>query len=257
MFYSLILLALTFPTVEPPPAALSIRVTESIVAPPAPAPDASLPLAADEVLVVDADVDVMVWSFPDGLLTVTKESGPLKLRAKFAGGSGKLETRTFKGKSIAIVEAKGTGAATLLIVPVGATSEQAGIIKRIAANQGAKPPPDEVKPQPPIPTAKAVYIAVVRDPRQVSPDQAALLTDVAFWNAFKAAQHEWDVYAPTSPDAVTKGYVRVAERVQVAGQPYTATMVILDKATGDLLAVVPLPRDKAGVVEELKKVVSK
>jgi hypothetical protein len=127
---------------------------------------------------------------------------------------------------------------------------------------GARPPPPgpgpkpqpEPEPTPPIPSAKSVYLAVVRDPGMVAPEQARLLRDTPFWDALKASGHEWDFYAHTSPEARDKGYLRAAEAVQTGGG-YTAALVVLDKQTGALLRVVPLPRDKAGVVEVLKGVV--
>lgn len=118
-------------------------------------------------------------------------------------------------------------------------------------------------PTPPIPqpvTAKLVYLAIVRDPRQVTPEQAAVLTNTPFWDGLKTMGHEWDIFANDSPDAVAKGLVKAASSVQVAGQPYVASLVILANMGvghpdhGKLLRVVPLPTTTAGVAEVVKEV---
>lgn len=104
--------------------------------------------------VVTSDQEIWAWSFPDGLLSVTPETGPLRIRGIYYGGTGKQETRTIKEKYILLVEAVGTGQTSLLVMPAGATKQNQGIVKIIDANNGPRPPPIPVppKPIPPDPT---------------------------------------------------------------------------------------------------------
>jgi hypothetical protein len=114
----------------------------------------------------------------------------------------------------------------------------------------AKPKPD-TGPSP-MPTDK-LYVAVVRDPMSVTPEQATLLGDTNFWNSLKTGGRvEWDFYANTSEDARKRNYLKAAEPVQKAGQPYVATILILSQETGKVLKVEPLPKDKAGVAKLLE-----
>lgn len=130
------------------------------VAPVVPSPMPTVPvdpspvtrLALDQLYVIDSDVPVIVLASPAHLVAVTEESGPLKVRGKFAGGSGKVETKTFGGKVVVVVEGLVTGRVELLVVPVGAKSV-AEVVRRtidVEAGEGPIPPPkpkpDPVKP---------------------------------------------------------------------------------------------------------------
>lgn len=127
--------------------------------------------------------------------------------------------------------------------------------------KGDKGEPGAAPTPPPVPpvTAKLVYLAIVRDPRQVTPEQAAVLTNTPFWDSLKTAGHEWDVFANDSPEAVAKGLVKAANGLQEFGKPYVASLVVLANMGvghpdhGKLLKVVPLPTTTAGVAEVVKE----
>lgn len=132
--------------------------------PPEPRPDPNAPLAldGDTLLVVDSDSDLLAWSFPLGVLSVTKEQGPITIRGKFAGGTGKNETRKFAGKHVLVVEAVGNGDVCLLVMPAGATTEADGVVKRIRANVAPRPPPKPPEPTPPAPDKPPIAAAGFR-----------------------------------------------------------------------------------------------
>ena len=118
-------------------------------------------LDKDVLYVVTSDKhELLAWSFPDGLLSVTMETGPIRIRGKFIDGFGKTETRNFTAKYIMIVEAVGTGRTSLLVLPVGAKAQSDGIIKLIDANNGSAPKPEPdpgPKPKPdPEPTGALI-----------------------------------------------------------------------------------------------------
>lgn len=137
-----------------------IRLPEPPAVPtpmPAPTPpDAVLKLAADQLYVIDSDVPVLVLASPEGVVTVTEESGPVKIRGKFVDGTGRTESRTFKGKSVITVEASHTGRVELLIVPTGAATAKDVLRRTLDVDDGTKPipppkPVDPVVPDPPKP----------------------------------------------------------------------------------------------------------
>lgn len=140
-----------FPPVSPP-----IQFPEPTVPPTPPVPSTTV-LLAEEYYVVTSEKDMLSWAFPVGILSITKEKGPLRINAKFVGGGGKTETREYTAKVILIVQAAATGNASLLVLPAGATEQKQGIIKQIEANVGPRPPPkpdpkpDDPKPKPPEP----------------------------------------------------------------------------------------------------------
>ena len=114
--------------------------------PPAP-PGTVVKLTADLLYVIDSDVDCLVLSSPQGLVNVSHDAGPIRIRGVFVDGTGKSETRTYKGPHVFTVEPIGTGLVELLIVVPG-TSAPEVIRRTIDANVGPRPPPDPPTPPP-------------------------------------------------------------------------------------------------------------
>lgn len=111
--------------------------------PPPPSPDAVSVLPEDHLYVIDADDPCLVLDSPLGVVSVTQEAGPLTVRGKFVGGSGRAETKRFSGKSVFIVEPLKSGRVELLVVPAGADS--AGVLRRtldVKSGVGPQPPPE-------------------------------------------------------------------------------------------------------------------
>jgi hypothetical protein len=98
--------------------------------------------------VIDSDMPVIVLASPPGLVTVTTDTGPLKIRGKFVDGSGKTETRTYKGKSVTTVEAIGKGDVELLVIPEGVKTEGEILRRRLAVDAGTPDPPPGPGPGP-------------------------------------------------------------------------------------------------------------
>jgi hypothetical protein len=107
--------------------------------PPQPAPQAVASLAADELYVVQSDDDVQLLASPPGVVAVTKESGPLKIRGLFVGNKI-VSTRTYQKKNVFVVERVKAGDVELLLVP-------AGKVERRTVGDDSDPiPPPKPKP---------------------------------------------------------------------------------------------------------------
>lgn len=106
---------------------------------PAPTPGGEVDLAEGQLYVFDTDVPVLVFTFPENVLKFVKEEGPLKINGIF-DNSGKRQTKTFKGKFVYTSDIIATGRVTLLVIPVGADSEEKAL-KRIINVVGPRPPP--------------------------------------------------------------------------------------------------------------------
>lgn len=229
-------------------------------------PGSALPVSPDRFFVVQSDVDLIPVVSGVGKVKFTIEQGPIRVRGIFADGNGQYETRTLTAKTLVFVDPVSAGDAELLMIPVGVKDEASIARQRVTVLDGPRPPPGpgpNPEPEPkPGPTAKAVYMAVIRDSAAITPKLAGLLGDTPFWNSFKTAGHEWDFYDDTPTDdagrdteAKKKGYLRLADRVQTVGQPFVPTLILLNKDTGDILKVIPLPADKTGVQTVVKEVV--
>lgn len=273
--------AIKFPDVAPAPGPK-----------PSPAPvvdpTAAVKLTAESVYVIQSDSAFLLFASPENLVTITKETGPLKYRGKFIDGSGKVETRTLTGKFIAIVEAAGTGKVELIAVPVGADAESIATRRIIEANNGAQPPPDDKdkkdiapapKPKPPIvdddekePTPKfdgPFFLMTVAESSARTADEAKVLNDVAYWKSLESLGHVFRHYDVTELQKIAAKYKDAGRKPngEPAGNPKDAyaqgyinayealgTCLVIVTKDGTLVRKIKLPKSTAAVDEILKEV---
>jgi len=239
---------------------LPIRLPELAVPTPMPRPASAVSkLASDEWYIVDSDVPVLVLASPEGVVSITEDAGPVKIRGKFADGAGKVESRTYKGKSVFTVEAVQTGRVEILIVPVGGDAKS--VIRRtldVSSNVGPRPPPDptpDPKPTPtPAPYTGKFSMVVIEE------------TDVAAYNRGQLfADKELRDYLATK----LVGKPRIADKdvVDASGQPPKDLAPYLNHAKGkglpQLYLIAPdgtvlyegnLPKTPAELIATVKKV---
>lgn len=112
-------------------------------------------LGKDQLYVVQSDLPVQLLASPQGIVSITEEVGPLRIRGKFVYGSGKVETRTYEKKQVFLVERVAQGSVELLMVPKG------DVVRRtITDDQNPIPPPKPIDPKPvdpPAPVAKSPW----------------------------------------------------------------------------------------------------
>lgn len=223
---------------------------EDLPAPPKRGPSFVSVLNEETWLVIESPSPLMIFDFPEGLVSIDPEEGPLKIKGKFADGTGKVETRTFSSKHLYFVNAVKSGSIEMLIIPEGAISKQQSQRHKLTVmGQSPQPPP---KPEPgptpdPIPVpAGNVVIAIVEDAQNRKPDTAILLNAMASWNSLKDAGNDWRLYdvATTEP----KG----KQAIEDAKSSELPAMIIRDKETDKILRVIPLPKD----FESLKRILS-
>ena len=140
------------------------------VAPAPPAdPDAVPTLVYGQMYVVQSDAAFALLTSPKGLVTITKAEGPISVRGIFPDGRGEYETRTFKSKYVAFVDAvkDAAGRVNLTAIPIGLTDESAITEQLIDIGAGPRPPPgpdDPVEPDvPPIPAPTGFRVIFVSD----------------------------------------------------------------------------------------------
>ena len=205
-------------------------------------------LSEETWLVIESPGPLMIFDFPEGLVEIDSDDGarPMKVKGKFADGTGKVETRTFTSKYLYFVNAVKSGEMEMLIIPEGAISKtQSQLHKIVVMGQGPKPPP-EPDPEPmPVPTGNVV-IAIVEDAQNRKPDTAILLNAMASWNSLKDAGNDWRLYdvATTEPKGI--------QAVEDAKSSELPAMIIRDKETDKILRVIPLPKD----FDSLKRILS-
>ncbi len=111
-------------------------------------PDAVPVLSEGVFYVVKSDAPFLLYASPPGLVTISKEAGPIRLRGVFIDGTGKVQTRTFNQKCLAFVEVVpgAKGRVELIYQLEGAKDESKAIRRMVDVNTAPQPPPD-----PPIP----------------------------------------------------------------------------------------------------------
>jgi len=174
----------------------------------------------------------------------------MKVKSKFADGTGKMESRTFTSKYLYFVEALKKGEVEMLIIPEGAISKsQSQRHKIVVMGQAPNPPPGPgptPDPDPvPVPTGNVV-IAIVEDAQNRKPDTAILLNAMASWNSLKDAGNDWRLYDVATSEPKGKQAVEDAKSVELPA------MIIRDKETDKILRVIPLPKD----FDSLKRILS-
>jgi hypothetical protein len=128
------------------------NVTAEVAPRPMP-PNVTLKLTAEVYYVVESDAPVMILSSPQGIVNVSNDTGPIKLKGKFIDGDGKTETRTYKSKYVYTVEQASTGTVELLIFKVGEPDESK--VKRVKLAVGDSPMPPGPNPPGPNPPGPA------------------------------------------------------------------------------------------------------
>ena len=202
--------------------------------PPAPSPDAAQKLTADLLFVVEADIPVLVLTSPNGLVSVTEDAGPVRIRGRFVDDPTKVHTRTYKGKQVFVVEAAATGRVELLVVPAGAKSA-ADVVRRtidVDAGQAPQPPPvpPDPKPDPKPDPAKVdkVWVIVVEEAGAARTMEVAKALNDPFWQTLKP-KHDWRHYLSDSKASLDNGYTDVAKKAGFPG------VLVLDARDGALL----------------------
>lgn len=215
------------------------------VVPPQPKPVTVLP--EDHFFVVESDVQLIVLHSPDGILDISEDQGPIRLRGKFAGGSGKIESKTFSGKYVYTIEGKQTKQTELVLIPVGVTSSEQ-IVRAVLSVNGAKPPPipdDDKKKDEPEPTpAGPVRLEIIEDVLNRDVDTAKVLSALVTWDTFTDAGNEFRIYDKES----TGGKMRAQDCVGMT----LPVLLIKDKASGKILRKMELP----DTFETFKRLVS-
>ena len=207
-------------------------------------------LSEETWLVVESPGPLMIFDFPEGLVEVDSDDGarPMKVKGKFADGTGKVETRTFTSKHLYFVNALKSGEMEMLIVPEGAISKtQSQRHKITVMGQAPNPPPGPGPDPPPIPVPTGnVIISIVEDVQNRKPDTAILLNAMTSWNSLKDAGNDWRLYDISTTEPKGKQAIEDAKSSELPA------MIIRDKETDKILRVIPLPKD----FDSLKRILS-
>jgi hypothetical protein len=140
-------------------------------------PVAVTKLSANQLYVIDSDVELSVVASRDGFVSIMPEVGPLKIRGVFVDSpGGKPTTRTFKGPFLYSIEVVASGTVELILFrdiktpPLRRTLDVDAGIGPQPPPPGPTPPPNPVDPPKPVPPvdpapipAAGLHVLVVYD----------------------------------------------------------------------------------------------
>ena len=112
-------------------------------------PQAIDTITPDQWYVIESVDRLRVLASPEGVVIIEETEGPVKMRGRFAGGSG-VETRSYSGKWLYVVTAAQAGQCELLLIPQAI--DQQVIRQRLTISGSAPRPPPGPGPDPaPVP----------------------------------------------------------------------------------------------------------
>lgn len=115
-------------------------------------PAKPITLTKNRLYLFDSDVPVVAKAYPEGLVSITKEEGPLKQKGFWADFPEQKEAsnRMFKGKFVYELAPLKTGEITLVVTPIGFKSESEIKTRKLSVNIGDTPvpSPDVTPPKP-------------------------------------------------------------------------------------------------------------
>lgn len=241
---------------QPPAAEPTINFPAINTPTPPVNPTAPVQLDGSRLYVVSADVELLAWSFPEGLLRITADRGPLRIRAQFVDGNG-LETREYKAKHVLIIEATGTGRVSLLVLPAGSTSKTAGVVKIIEAAALPRPPPGpdpkpEPKPEPKPVNEGPRFIVIVEESADGVATRAKVFTDTALSARMREKGHKFRIVDKDVIGADGKAPADVARFIDEAKTKGLPRVFFVDQK-GLAIQSGPCPATPGELLDALRK----
>jgi hypothetical protein len=244
-------------TADPPPAPkvdpIRLPITPAPAPTPAPTPGAATSLAADQLYVIDSDIPCIVLTSPTGIVLVTEDSGPVKIRGKFVDGTGKAESRSYKGKAVYTVEAIASGRVELLIVPIGGAVGD--VIRRtldVTVGQGPQPPPKPTPTPDPAPMPVALWgFVIIEETADAVAARGALIADPNLSALMKSKGYHWRIVDKDVVSADGKPPADVLPCLN-ATKGKALPQVLLIDTKGNIVTQTGLA-NAAGLVDFLKK----
>lgn len=240
-----------------------ITLPDMLVPIPCPEPQQpSAPVLTPETLyVVQSTVPLIALQSPEGLLKLTADSGPLRVRGRFADGDGKIETRSYSAKYLLFVDGIKPGTTELILIPQGVTAEK-DIVRQVltVSGEGPRPPPEPPgpgpEPKPPEPVKSFRVIFVKESGQTLNSEQSAIpgakairdyVTARTTPEGGLAGWREYDPQQTTTNEQPTMKALWESVKPKLLPSP---CLVIEVNGTA---TVMPFPKDVTEALETLKK----
>jgi len=229
-------------------------------APTPPGPGVVPVLTSDTLYVIPSDEPFLLFDSPRGSVTVTREAGPIRIRGKFLDGTGKIETRNYSAKHLAIVEAApgGKGRVELIAVPQGIADESGAARMLVDVNQAPQPPPSpDPKPDPtPDPAVKSFRVIWVYESATTNPNAANVMNAKAvrdYLNANCTRDDNWPGWREWDKDQKVTTDFPVFKDLWAAVQPKLTDIPCVVIEVNGKVSIEPFPKSVNDALATLRK----
>lgn len=230
--------------------------------PPLPSPSSVQVLTRGTLYVVNSKIDAVARAHPTGLVKITKETGPLKIRASFTDAPLKTETRTYTGPHVFLVEAVADGKVEIDFIPVKDKLTEADIEMvslDVKTGVGPIPPPDPLVPPDPFVPQPVTSFRMFLVYKAGEPMPAAMhgamfgeKVEIAMKEATAGDVNKFTwrrIDARSSPDTLPTGL----KEVWTAAQPKITQTPCIVFQVNDKITLEPFPANETDTVALIKK----
>ncbi len=232
---------------------------EDLPAPPPRTPKFISELSEETWLVIESPSPIVVTSSPLGHVSIQPEEGPVRVRGKFADGTGKIETRVFSSKHLYFINAVKSGKIEILIYIPESSQEEKDILRYTLNVMGVmpNPPPDPDPvvplPDPVVPKAK-LQIVIIEDPAVNLPaSQIAIRDGQALRDYAESHCSKTDGVPDIRKLSVRQDVSSQPEWVRKAFAEPRSSLPFLVVSNGTTGAALPLPLTIDETLKVLKK----
>lgn len=165
-------------------------------------------LTADNWHVIECKNDsiVLVSRVGAGRVKITPETGPMKMRGRFADGTGDIETKQLEGPFLFIVTAEASGPCELIIIEKGFKDESTQMARRLVeVALNPIPPPGPVPPGPaptpgvnPLPSDKLRVLMTYDTADTLTAKQNGILRSTLVHAAIELGGGEWRTWSASA-----------------------------------------------------------
>ena len=232
---------------------------------PEPVPAESLIIRTNQQLIVQFKLPTVLRAHPANLVRLTEEAGPIRVRGVFADGIGLIESRTYAGPCIWIIEPvsvnnlpTGLYRVELDAIPIGERFKSVADITtttiQVEAGEGAIPPP---KPKPDVaPVVTSFRVLFIRDPHA-----SMTIAQIGVYDSQAVAK--W-LNENCTKDGITPGWRRYGKDQDTTGEfpdvralwtavrPKVTTVPCLVIEVNGKADIIDLPATEADAITTLK-----
>jgi hypothetical protein len=210
-----------------------------------PAPSSFVVKPSQHYILESAD-DFFIRVSPSNRATFIKETGPITYKGEFPDAPGIIQKRTFKGPFLAELNIISSGDIEIFRIPIGVKEDKFIVSTVITLSSNNITPPDPT----PKPGTKNFWVIIVEETSNRTPEIAAVVGDITYFNSLKTLGHD---FRPYDKDSVIGANYAAKAKEKNVGLPAIFLVEINNSNTKvEPVTVQPLPKTTALITQLIK-----